>query len=80
MKLAELAGAPVLALGLGVDRGWRLRSWDRMIVPKPFARLRVHVGDERRLGRLDEASRAAARREVQEELDRLSAAASAVGD
>ena len=75
VALAELAGAPVLPLAMAVDRGWRLKSWDRMVIPKPFARLRVHVGDERRLGRLDEGSREAARRELEDELDRLTAAA-----
>ena len=61
----------MLPLAFGVDRGWRLRSWDRMVVPKPFARLRVHVGEERRLGRLDAAGRESARRELEAELDRL---------
>jgi lysophospholipid acyltransferase (LPLAT)-like uncharacterized protein len=23
---------------------WRLRSWDRFVIPKPFARVRVTVG------------------------------------
>jgi hypothetical protein len=35
----------------------------------------VLVGDERRLGRLDEGGREAVRRELQDELDRLTAAA-----
>lgn len=33
------AGAPVVSLGLGSDRSWRLNSWDRFVIPKPFARL-----------------------------------------
>lgn len=75
VALAELGGVPVLPLGMAVDRGWRLKSWDRMVIPKPFARLRVLVGEDRRLGRLDESGREAARRELQDELDRLTAAA-----
>ncbi len=75
VALAELGRVPVLPLGMAVDRGWRLRSWDRMVIPKPFARLRVLVGDERRLGGLDEADRETARRQLQDELDRLTAAA-----
>jgi lysophospholipid acyltransferase (LPLAT)-like uncharacterized protein len=76
IALAELAAAPVVALGLGVDRGWRLRSWDRMVIPKPFARLHVHVGQPHTMGRLDEATREAARRSLESELDGLTAAAS----
>ena len=75
VALAELGRAPVVPLAMAVDRGWRLRSWDRMVVPKPFARLRVLVGEERRLSGLDGARREDARRELQAELDRLSAAA-----
>jgi len=75
VALAGLAGVPVLPLAMAVDRGWRLRSWDRMVIPKPFARLRVLVGDQQRLGGLDEAGRETARRQLQGELDRLTAAA-----
>jgi lysophospholipid acyltransferase (LPLAT)-like uncharacterized protein len=38
---AQRAGAPVLPVAVHVDRAWRLRSWDRFIVPKPFARITV---------------------------------------
>lgn len=36
---AMRAGAPVIAFGATVDRAWRLRSWDRFVIPKPFARI-----------------------------------------
>jgi lysophospholipid acyltransferase (LPLAT)-like uncharacterized protein len=26
------------------SRAWRLRSWDRFLIPKPFARVRVSFG------------------------------------
>ncbi len=77
VALAELAGAPVLPLALGCDRGWRLGSWDRMVIPKPFARVRVEVGEARGLGRLDETTRERARRELQATLDRLGEVATA---
>jgi lysophospholipid acyltransferase (LPLAT)-like uncharacterized protein len=71
VALAELGRVAVVPLGLAVDRGWRLRSWDRMVVPKPFARLRVHVGEPVAVGRLDEPGRESARVELQRDLDRL---------
>ncbi len=43
LVLARVSGAPVLAMGLASDRHWRLNSWDRMTIPKPFARVRVCV-------------------------------------
>lgn len=37
-QLAALSGAPVLPCAAQTTRRWELRSWDRMIVPKPFGR------------------------------------------
>jgi len=37
--LARDCGAPILPVSIAVDRCWRLRSWDRFMIPKPFARL-----------------------------------------
>jgi hypothetical protein len=31
-------------MGLGYDRPWRVKSWDRFAVPKPFSRARAVVG------------------------------------
>ena len=76
VALAELGGVPVVPLGMGVDRGWRLRSWDRMIVPKPFSRLRVHVGEPLAMSRLDAQSREAVRAALTANLDGLTASAS----
>jgi lysophospholipid acyltransferase (LPLAT)-like uncharacterized protein len=36
---AQRAGAPIIAARAVVDRAWRLRSWDRFVIPKPFARV-----------------------------------------
>lgn len=43
--LARETGSPILPVGVAVDRAWRLRSWDRFTIPKPFARLVVVYGD-----------------------------------
>jgi lysophospholipid acyltransferase (LPLAT)-like uncharacterized protein len=43
--LARTTGAPLLPVGVAVDRAWRLRSWDRFTIPKPFARLRIVYAD-----------------------------------
>lgn len=36
---AMRANAPIVAFGALVDRAWRFRSWDRFVLPKPFARV-----------------------------------------
>ncbi len=43
LVLARASGAPVLAMGFAPHRHWRLKSWDRMIIPKPFTRVRLCV-------------------------------------
>ena len=43
--LSQLSGAPILPLGFAARRCFYLRSWDRMIVPKPFTRIAVVVGE-----------------------------------
>ena len=42
---AQRAAAPILAVGVGARRAWRLRSWDRFRIPKPFSRVTIaYVG------------------------------------
>lgn len=45
LMLASMSKAPLLPLSCAADRYWQLGSWDRMIIPKPFARLVVCVGE-----------------------------------
>lgn len=51
---AQRAGAWVVPLHAIVDRAWRLGSWDRMLVPKPFARVTVGYGIPFRVGEGEE--------------------------
>lgn len=38
---AQRAGAPIVAIGVHAPRAWRLRSWDRFLIPKPFSRVTI---------------------------------------
>ncbi|HUQ82275.1 MAG TPA: lysophospholipid acyltransferase family protein [Gemmatimonadaceae bacterium] len=38
---AQRARAPIIAIGVRASRAWRLKSWDRFMIPKPFARIDV---------------------------------------
>jgi hypothetical protein len=38
---AQRARAPVVAVAVGAGRAWRLRSWDRFLIPKPFSSVRI---------------------------------------
>ena len=46
---AQRTGAHVVAVGVAASRAWRLKSWDRFLVPKPFARVRVAYSDPARV-------------------------------
>jgi lysophospholipid acyltransferase (LPLAT)-like uncharacterized protein len=49
--LARASGAPIVPVGVAVDRAWHLRSWDRFTIPKPFARVVIAYGDPVRVAR-----------------------------
>jgi hypothetical protein len=38
---AHRAGAPVVAFGVHASRAWYLKSWDKFMIPKPFAKLTI---------------------------------------
>ncbi len=54
LAAAQRAGVPVIPVFAEVDRAWRLHSWDRFCVPKPFARVRVAYGTPLRIARGEE--------------------------
>ena len=41
MIVPRRTGAPLLLLGGEFESAWRLKSWDRFVLPKPFSRVRV---------------------------------------
>jgi lysophospholipid acyltransferase (LPLAT)-like uncharacterized protein len=41
---AQRGGAVVVPLHAQADRSWRLHSWDRFMIPKPGARVRIEYG------------------------------------
>jgi lysophospholipid acyltransferase (LPLAT)-like uncharacterized protein len=42
---AQRAGVRILPIHADADRAWRFASWDRFMLPKPFARVRVAYGE-----------------------------------
>lgn len=43
--VAQRTGRPIVALGATASRAWRLRSWDRHLIPKPFATVTVRYSE-----------------------------------
>ncbi|HMJ04755.1 MAG TPA: lysophospholipid acyltransferase family protein [Chthoniobacterales bacterium] len=42
--VAQKSGAAIVPMQLEYGNAWRLRSWDRFFVPKPFSKVRVLFG------------------------------------
>ena len=79
--LASRSGMPIVPAGMAFDRPWRVGSWDRMALPRPFTRGRVvtgppiHVPDGLELDELEPW-----RQRVQDELDDMQVQADALAE
>jgi len=51
LLLAIYSGCPIFPVSISADRCWRFRTWDRTLLPKPFARVTVAFGPAMRLDR-----------------------------
>ena len=70
--LAQTARAPLVPISYSASTRWRLGSWDRMIVPKPFSKLAVAVGEPIEYpNRLDQGQLEDARWELEALLNEL---------
>jgi len=45
VHLAKAVGGPIYPMAYAATRAVRLRSWDRLIVPLPFARVLIEIGE-----------------------------------
>jgi lysophospholipid acyltransferase (LPLAT)-like uncharacterized protein len=43
VMLSRLTGVPVTAFYVAVEKAWALKTWDAMLIPKPFSRAYVRV-------------------------------------
>jgi hypothetical protein len=76
--LASRLGMPIVALGCGFDRPWRMRSWDRFALPRPFSRARAVVSPQMHLpADLDRDGVEYYRQRVENMLNRLTSEAEA---
>lgn len=45
VRLAKAVGSPIFPISYAADRVARLRSWDGLMIPLPFARVRIAIGE-----------------------------------
>lgn len=58
LMLAQITGAPLLPMAYSVDRYWQLGSWDRLLIPKPFARVTLVIGAPLQVSKKDDLAAA----------------------
>ena len=74
LLLAKKTGRPVLPFAVEAQRFWRLGSWDKLQIPKPFTPAVVRLAPPIRVGTdADDETLEAHRVELQRALDALSA-------
>jgi hypothetical protein len=54
--VARRAGVPVVAAAASASKAWRLKSWDKFMIPRPFATVHVAYSDAVHLTTADAAS------------------------
>lgn len=50
LVVAHRSGRPIVLVRATARRAWRLRSWDRHLIPKPFATVTYHYGVPQPIG------------------------------
>jgi lysophospholipid acyltransferase (LPLAT)-like uncharacterized protein len=81
VALARLSGAAVLPAAVSVSNRIRLKTWDRLIIGLPFSRGVMMWGNPIHVPRdCDEATARALQQRIQDDLNRVSAAADETAD
>lgn len=74
--LASKTGYPIVAVTFSASRHWRLKSWDRFLMPKPFGRVQFKTAPPMHIAAdADDATIARATAELEAQLTAITAAA-----
>jgi len=71
--IPRISGRPVVPFAFAAERCWRLKSWDRFIIPKPFSRAVFVYGEP--IAVTKDEDLAVGLQKVQAEMDRVMAVA-----
>jgi lysophospholipid acyltransferase (LPLAT)-like uncharacterized protein len=72
VMLARMSGAGITAFYVAVERAWVLKSWDRLMIPKPFSRIYVRFARQIFVpAEADDAQIESYHAEMQAALDRI---------
>jgi lysophospholipid acyltransferase (LPLAT)-like uncharacterized protein len=67
-----MAGAPIVPIGVASRWSWRAPTWDHHLIPKPFSKVAITVGEPIAVPRkMSEDEIETRRRELEDEVNRL---------
>lgn len=49
IKIAQACGVAIIPIHLHYSSAWRLKTWDRFVIPKPFSRISVTFSEPRKI-------------------------------
>jgi lysophospholipid acyltransferase (LPLAT)-like uncharacterized protein len=76
LLLARMSGARILPMACASRPFWRIRTWDRLLLPPPFARVRIILGESFTVSKeLDSDELELERQRLEATLNELSATA-----
>ena len=76
--VARIGGAPIIPIACAASRAWTLDRWDKFLIPKPFSRVAIAVGEPIEVPRSTPANELeGVREQVQAAMDSLLEAAQA---
>ncbi len=80
LTVGRLTGCPLVPVAAGATRAWRAASWDRFLIPKPFATIHVKYGPPVRVARSASPEELEDQRvRVEKEMKRLTSEVAGVG-
>lgn len=66
---SQITGKPVVPIAYAAKPAWKLRTWDKFIIPSPFARIRIAIGEPCfPAEKMNDEQMAAAQREIERRL------------
>lgn len=69
IKLAQSSGAPIIPVRFTHSSSWRVNSWDRFHIPKPFSTITIHLDEMMQVpAKLDENTFESYRSKVEDTL------------
>ncbi|MFO7275956.1 MAG: lysophospholipid acyltransferase family protein [Pseudomonadota bacterium] len=75
--LAQMSGRPILPMAYAASRAWLIK-WDKFVIPVPFSRIAIAIGEPRYVPRVTDAAQIEnLQQEMERELHRLFKAAHA---